>query len=270
MTQSRARPERGDWSLARARFAAAHEADPECYEASYWLGRILAKQGEWRQAIRMLAPLWNRTSQDPRVAPSWVALTLAWCYDYLGNRKRAVQWYTRVAAVPDLVGTLRDAVCVGLEGPQWPKVFPRIPEGLRELPAAGWSARSSHERISPSYAIDGKPNTCWTPAGEGQKPRHWLRLDLGAERPNVSGLWLDDDAGGQATSQNNTPRQCRIFVSREGERWTRVAEWRWSPNTYLAAWWEPISARYILLEQTAEHRPEWWTVFNVHVFARVA
>ncbi len=102
------------------------------YEASYWLGRKLAKDGEWREAIKVLTPLWERTGQDP-----WVALTLAWCYDYLGQREEAVPWYARVVALPYLSNTHLVAARVGVETPQQPKAVPQAPPGLRELPRAG-------------------------------------------------------------------------------------------------------------------------------------
>lgn len=255
-----ARPERFDWPRARDRFTEARQTDPECYEASYWLGRKLAKDGEWKEAIKVLTPLWEQAEEEP-----WVPLTLAWCYDYLGQRGEALQWYARVVALPYLTDTQQRAARVGVEVPQRPKAFPKIPAGVQELPHTGWTARASHETVSPLYAIDGDASTRWTPMGGGQEPTEWLRLDLGAEAP-IAGLWLDDDAAGQAPTQNDQPRHCFISVSRDGEWWKRVGEWRWRPNLYLEAWWEPISARFVLLEQIARHTPEWWSVFEAHIY----
>jgi hypothetical protein len=45
-----------------------------------------------------------------------------------------------------------------------------------------------------------------------------------------------------------------------------VGEWRWRPSHYVEAWWEPISARYVMMEQTEYVSPEWWCIFEAHVF----
>jgi hypothetical protein len=79
-------------------------------------------------------------------------------------------------------------------------------------------------------------------------------------------IWLDDDAGGQSIYRNSQPRHCLLSVSVDGEWWKRVGEWRWRPNQYLAAWWEPVTARYLLLEQTAHHVLEWWCIYGTHVY----
>jgi hypothetical protein len=34
----------------------------------------------------------------------------------------------------------------------------------------------------------------------------------------------------------------------------------------MEAWWDPIAARYVLLEQTGNTMPEWWCIYEAHVF----
>jgi len=249
-----------DWPKFRAKLEQAYQANPQDDEVRWWLGRKLARDGEYREAIEVLQPRWDRAPD------SWSGITIAWCLDYLGRREEAIHMYARVAVKPFLSETQRAAVAAGIEEPQVPKQPPPPPKGLVEVPNASWSAMASHEELPPARGIDGDARTAWSPGGDQQSPGMWFRLDLGEEVAGLAGIWTDDDAGGQSIYQNAAPRHCLVSVSRDGEWWKRVGEWRWQPNHYMEAWWEPISARYLLLEQGAYTSPEWWCIYEAHLF----
>jgi DNA-directed RNA polymerase specialized sigma24 family protein len=249
-----------DWRSFRNLVEHAYQLDPTNDGAALLLGRKLAADGEYRAAIKVLAPLWQR-------APSaWCGLTAAWCLDYLGDREEAIRWYGRVAALTGLSETERTAATDGIERPQTPKKPPTPPEGLVQIRNTGWTATASHDRLPPGRAVDGDTRTLWSPADDCQQPGMWFRVDLGERVEGVAGLWLDDDAGGESIYQNAAPRHCLISVSVDGEWWKRVAEWRWRPNRYLEAWWEPVPARYLLLEQIGSCGSEWWCIYEAHMF----
>lgn len=252
-----------DWALFRRKLEEALQADPENVDAAWQLGRKLAKEGEYKSALKLLQGLWERGIHD-----AWTTLTIAWCLDYQGKRAEALQWYARTALMPFLSETQRKAATAGIESPQSPKTFPVVPKGLVEIVRDGWSVTASNDRCPPIHAIDGNPNSRWSPMGDGQTPGQWLQIDLGQEIPTLAGVWLDDDAAGHSNVQNDAPRRCVVSVSRDGEWWKRVGEWRWTPNTYMEAWWEPISVRYLLLEQMEYGSPEWWSVYEVHVYRK--
>lgn len=250
-----------DWVLYRRKLEEALQADPENVDAAWQLGRKLAKEGEYKPALKLLQGLWEWGIQD-----AWTPLTIAWCLDYQGKRAEALQWYARTALLPFLSETQRKAATAGIEAPQSPKSFPVIPDGLTEIAHDGWTATASNDRCPPVHAIDGNTNSRWSPMGEGQTPGAWLRIDLGSEVPALAGVWLDDDAAGQSNVQNDAPRRCVVSLSRDGEWWKRVGDWRWTPNHYMEAWWQPVSARYLLLEQMEYGSPEWWSVYETHVY----
>jgi len=251
-----------DWPRFRAKLEQAYQANPQDEEVRWWLGRKLARDGEYREAIEVLRPVWESKSDQ------WSGITIAWCLDYLGRRDEAIHMYARVAAKPFLSETQRAAVAAGIETPQTPKRPPTPAKGLVELPNVGWSATASpsEQDLPPSRGIDGDVRTRWSPRGDGQSPGMWFHIDLAEQIEGLAGIWLDDDAGGKSIYQNDPPRHCLVSVSRDGEWWKRVGEWRWRPNHYMEAWWEPISARYVLLEQTAYCHPEWWCIYEAHLF----
>lgn len=250
-----------DWPAYRRKLEEAVAADPESTEAAWKLGRKLAREGEYRPAMKLLQGLWDRGTHD-----AWTSLTIAWCYDYLGHRAEALQWYARTALMPFLSETQRKAAVEGIEAPQKPKVPPTIPAGIVEVDKTGWSVAASHDGCPPMHAIDDDLRTRWSPMGEGQTPGMWLRVDMGTETPSLTGTWLDDDATGLAHVQNDAPRHCLVSVSQDGEWWKRVGEWHWTPNRYMEAWWAPVSARHVLFEQLDYCSPEWWSVYEVHLF----
>jgi hypothetical protein len=251
-----------DWPTFRAKAEQAHQASPEENDITWYLGRKLARDGEYRPALEVLRPLWERAPD------SWCGITMALCLDYLGRREEAIQIYARAAVMRFLSDTQHAIVAAGVEGPQRPKRPPKAPEGLVEMKKEGWSASASHEELPPARGIDDDTRACWSPGGDHQTPGMWYRIDLGDQVEGLAGIWTDDDAGGESIFQNAAPRHCLVSVSRDGEWWKRVGEYRWSPNTYMEAWWEPITARYLLMEQTAYCHPEWWCIYEAHVFRR--
>ena len=250
-----------DWPTYRRKMEEALEADPNCAGAISHLGRKLARDGEYRKALKLLEKSWDLEHED-----AWTSLTIAWCHDYLRAREEALRWYALTALQPFLSEVQRRAAEAGIHEPQRPKATPTPTEGLAEVPPGGWRATASHNDIPPQHAIDGDPQSRWTPMGEGQQPGERFQIDLGELVEGLAGVWLDDDAGGASIFQNDAPRHCLVSVSRDGEWWKRVAEWRWRPNHYMEAWWEPISAQYVCLEQTEYGRPEWWSIYAVHLF----
>jgi RNA polymerase sigma-70 factor (ECF subfamily) len=250
-----------DWSLCRRKLEQAVQADPDYRLASWLLARKLSRDGDCRQALKLLRTLWKSARPDP-----WLSLTMAWTLDYMGRRKEALKWYALTAAMPSISETHRATASAGIERPQVPKARPPISSGLIEVPHDGWSAKASHDKLDPRYAIDGDRRTRWCTIGSGQAPGMWLRIDLGGQVDRLAGIWLDDDAGGESIYQNDAPRHCVVSVSRDGQRWKRAAEWHWQPNRYMEAWWKPVSARCVMLEQTAHNSPECWSVYEAHVY----
>ena len=251
-----------NWASFRSKMEQAYQASPENEDAAWYYGRKLARDGEYQEAIKVLQPLWEHRP-DP-----WSGLTLAWCHDYLGRREKAFDFYARVGVSQFLSETQRRIAAAGIEAPRKPKARPAPPKGLVELTNTGWSATASHEDLSYPVrrGVDGDVRTCWSPGGDHQTPDMWYRIDLGEEVKGLAGIWTDDDAGGESIYQNAAPRRCLVSVSRDGEWWKRVGEYRWSPNTYMEAWWEPVSTRYVLMEQTEHVMPEWWCIYEVRLF----
>ena len=251
-----------DWPMFRRKLEQAYEANLNENDITWYLGRKLARDGEYREAIRVLQPLWDRAPD------SWSGITIAWCLDYLGRREEAIHMYARVAAKAFLSETQRAIVAAGIEEQQTPKRPPTPAKGLVEVANKGWSATASPSEsdLAPARGIDGDVRTCWSPGGDHQTPGMWFRIDLGEQVEGLAGIWTDDDAGGQSIYLNASPRHCVVSVSRDGEWWKRVGEWCWRPNHYMEAWWDPIAARYVLLEQTGNTMPEWWCIYEAHVF----
>jgi len=145
-----------------------------------------------------------------------------------------------------------------IASPQYPR--PWMISELRADTASNWSATASVNPADARLAIDGDPTTAWS-----------------SNQPQAAGMQFSLDLGEVlvvrrvvATSpEKEFPRGINISVSEDGQNWTLVKQiprWFRAP---LDAEFDPVRARYLLLEQTYPLPPAWgvkWTINEIGVY----
>jgi mono/diheme cytochrome c family protein len=127
------------------------------------------------------------------------------------------------------------------------------------LPTAGWKVSASENTESAGLLIDGKSDTRWQTAGD-QKQGQWVQVELPTETM-ISGLRLD-----QWKAQGEGPKFYRLEVSRDGQKWTRVAERSGMPGA-TENFFPPIPARYVKVTLTGPQRGKPLTIYELELFA---
>ncbi|SEH57085.1 MULTISPECIES: discoidin domain-containing protein [unclassified Leifsonia] len=130
------------------------------------------------------------------------------------------------------------------------------------LSRSGWSAKASDQSPYPTDVLpnllDGDPSTRYS-SGTGQTPGQWLQVDMG-QAQTFDTIALDSTA-----STGDYARGADVFVSSDGETWTKVAAITADGQQIQAVTFAPQTARYIKVVTTGTSG-NWWSIgeFNVY------
>jgi len=255
----------GSWRHAEQAFLAVQRMENHPYHlrTRLYLGRMYTRWGRYQEALDILP-----TSGQP--PGGWAALSRAFCFDALGNRSQAIALYRQVLKAPE-TDTITRWAELGLQTPTWPKDSVVLAEpGERPLaPEATWrtSAAADGPHRTTGMAIDNNPYTRWAISGglHAQTPGIWFELDLGA--PRLVSRIVSDHLGVGNYDIGGWARGLEAQVTSDGRTWQNV---KCSPGGRA----EPATVRLkparrvraIRLVLTAEHDPEPWSIYELHLF----
>ena len=147
-------------------------------------------------------------------------------------------------------------------------------EALLEEPSQGWRATASEFGEDAALALDQDALTRWSPLAP-QRRGQYLELDLGREVPDLCMVRL---ASGRPDDQ---PRQCSVYLSRDGANWRRVVklglvEWPlfWAAGQpqappdipRLDLRFAPQAARFVRVVQTGGTEMNYWSVQEISLY----
>lgn len=231
--------------------------------ASQLLGRIYVRQGRYQEALDILSA--------PDAVRGWQGLVRAWCFDALGKRSEAVRIYRKLERGQ---GSLAQWGALGLKQSASPRELEIEPEpgDMLLAPAPGWraSAHRSPSPFRPEAAIDGDRAVRWaanaSEDGPGQEPGDWFELDFG-EPTEISRIVLDHQ-GSIGPYISDWPRGIKARFTTDGRTWRSAQVAPAGPMQPAAVTFDrPQAVRAICFELTETHSPEWWTIYEVLVFA---
>lgn len=127
------------------------------------------------------------------------------------------------------------------------------------LPRDAWKVTASENAEALPLALDGKGETRWLTKAD-QKNGQWLQIEL-PQSQNITGLRLD-----QWKNQGDYPKQYKLELSSDGQKWTRVAQVNGLPGAselFFAA--QP--AKFVKITLTGEQRGKPWSVNELELFA---
>jgi hypothetical protein len=143
------------------------------------------------------------------------------------------------------------------------------------LDRSRWRAAANANQREVSLALDGNPRTRWTSL-KPQSPNLSFELDLG-RMEIIRGMTLL-----QGSSSKDYPRDLRLLVSPDGKKW-RAIETQWLSDLYWAGnrifnklgnrltyFFQPVSCRYVRLEQVGSDPVYYWSIHEIHLFGPFA
>lgn len=122
-----------------------------------------------------------------------------------------------------------------------------------------WTVGASHGTETAASALDGNPSTRWT-SGTAQRIGQSFSIDFG-RREQVSGLRVLVD--GYPTDQ---ARRYVLWRSDDAEVWTPLRSGSPTAGT-LELRFDPVSARYLRMNQIGHDDFHWWSITEIDVFA---
>ncbi|RLA96906.1 MAG: hypothetical protein DRG83_16760 [Deltaproteobacteria bacterium] len=93
----------------------------------------------------------------------------------------------------------------------------------------------------------------------------YFQLDMGRIY-TVSRILLGDDGEGVSIYVSDYPRKYVVEVSKDGSIWKKVASGEGHLDEYVSVSFEPTQARFIRITQEGYCTPEWWTIYEIHVY----
>lgn len=249
----------GDWDAAKESFKGILLKDSTDSNANQMLGRIAYMQGAYLEAIEYLNKV-PASNGSP-----WAPLTLAWCYDAVGDRGRAIEAYARTLRLETQLSIER-AARRGLKAPHSPVKRVKGDKGINdiEIGPEGWKAIAKPNPGDASMAFDRNLKTKWYSI-HSQLPGMTYQLDLGSARV-VNRVVFNDDAGGGTVFVNDFPREYDVEVSLDGQQWQLVASEIGDLDSYAGAVFEPTEVRYIKITQRGSTLVEGWSIYEVFVY----
>ncbi len=230
--------------------------------ARTYLGRMYTRWGRFQEALQVLPT-------DSSALGGWAGLNRAFCLDALGRRSEAVALYQEIAETDN--DSIRAWARLGLERPTWPKDLDMGAEAgeVCLTPTAEWRASASSSRSPgrPEFAVDGNRETRWAAAGRkhGQEPGIWLRLDF--DTPQLVSRIAIDHLGLGNYVIGAWARGLKVTATNDGVRWYEAECSRGGPQQPGIAQFRPVQpVRAVQFSITANHDPEWWSVYEVCLF----
>lgn len=231
-------------SLGWGRWRAAQAAFP----LYFW-------HGDYEKAIGLIKIIGDR------------GIYLAWAYDATGLREKALEKYRQVADIPPGPDTPRRTTAKrGLKSPWIPpsrRLRPAKNERLLEA-SNHWRVKTFVPGLTPEAAIDGDRRTRWVSI-EAQRPGMWFQVDLGA--PIKLTRIAFDFVGDLTLYYRDYPREYRVEVSVDGERWQTLAKGRGPLDNLLNVAFKPRMVRYVRLHQTGATHQNCWSIHEIFFYA---
>ena len=127
----------------------------------------------------------------------------------------------------------------------------------------GWSAKASDQSPYPTDVlanmIDGSTDTRYS-SGTAQSPGQWVEVDMGQEQT------FDTVALNAGGSTGDYARSADVYVSSDGNAWTRVAAIQSDGQQVEAVTFTPQTARYIKVINTGSSG-NWWSIAELNVYS---
>jgi RNA polymerase sigma-70 factor (ECF subfamily) len=225
------------------------------------LGRIYERRGDFHRAIKLL-----EQSQRMRWSP-WTQVVIAWCYDGLGEREKAVEIYEWILKWGEAGQWAATTAFAGMKAPhKRQRSEPEPVPGERAIPRRGWSVKTNHNPDDAHLAIDGDLMTRWTSQAP-QDHNMYFELDLGKPWP-VTRVVYDDDGSGQCQWIADCPHGYVIQTSLDRVTWREVAKGGATSEEYGGAVMDGSPVRYIRMKLTRNFYPNWWGIYEMRVYAR--
>jgi hypothetical protein len=210
--------------------------------------------GEYEKAIEV-------STKAGAVSP----LILAWAYDAVGDRERAVALYTEMSQ-PGQRTARWPEVAQGLKEP-WVPIAKRLEPAANERllkPGPDWRVSSDPEGLTPQAAIDGDRHTRWMSA-EAQHPGMWFQVDLGA--PTKLCRIAFDFAGDLTLDFHGYPRRYVVAVSADGRTWQTVAQADGLRDDFANVALAPTAVRYVRIRQQGTEWGYAWDIREIYFYA---
>lgn len=265
------------WDKAMEKYRQAVKINSEDFDSRLYLARICYWRGLYDEAIRTLEEVARIEYEDCLAALSkklkekeirffhpWTQVTLGWCYDALGKREKALEYYRKALDLM-LTETAANAALLGLETPHSPKKS--VAKGSiedEEISPEGWKASASHNSNDAFKAFDRNFSTRWTTLAH-QRPDMYFELDLG-EVYTICRFVLDDDGGGTSIFVSDYLKRYLAEISEDGSIWKKVALGEGHLDQYISVFFEPTRARFIRITLKGYRAPEWWTIYEIFVY----
>ena len=125
---------------------------------------------------------------------------------------------------------------------------------------SAWQATASPAAADAKLAFDGDIKTRWGTKGK-QQPDQWFQLDLGAAR-KVFKLVLDP-----GDKRGDYPRGFKVYVSKDGKTWGPPISGGQGKANVKAIPLYPKVGRFIKIVQTGSTDRNWWSIYEMDVFA---
>ncbi len=120
-----------------------------------------------------------------------------------------------------------------------------------------WKVTASHNTEAAKLAIDGDADTRWCTSVE-QVPNQWFQVELPQEA-DIVGVKLDYGKSG-----NDFPREYKVEVSDDGQKWNRIAQGKGLPGSTDINF--PLTkVKFVRITQTGAQKGTFWSVHELHL-----
>jgi tetratricopeptide (TPR) repeat protein len=192
-------------------------------------------------------------------------LMLAWAYDAVGDRERALALYTEMKK-PGQQTARWPEVAQGLKEP-WVPIIKRLEPTANERlvkPGPNWSVSSHPGGLTPEAAIDGNRHTRWM-SEEAQQPGMWFQVDLGA--PTKLCRVAFDFAGDLSLDYHGYPRRYVVELSADGATWRTVAQADGLRDDFANVAFKPSAVRCVRIRQEGTEPWYAWDIREIYFYA---
>jgi hypothetical protein len=192
-------------------------------------------------------------------------LFLAWAYDAVGDRVKALAIYRELSEEGSPSADWPE-VQQGLEK-AWAPVMKRLRPQADERPLKpdeNWQVAAEPEGLTQRDAIDGDRSTRWISV-TAQQPGMWYQIGLGI--PTTLSRMVFDFAGDLTLDYHDYPRRYVVEISTDGDDWETVAEGHGLRDGLLEVRMPPQPVRFVRIRQEGHERAYCWSIREIFLYA---